>query len=525
MTSVLNFNDWRIDKFFFLIFIIQITFLAWVLFESVGFQVPLIRQILGLFYLLFVPGALLLRILKFHNIETAIVILYSVGLSLATLMFFGLLINTLGSLKIIANPISTSTILLSLLFLVSFLSVLCYIRDRRFKANEMTKINFKLFIKPITLILIFIPFVSIIGTYLMNIYGLNIILLILLVIIGILIVFAGFKGIIPNELHEIAIFSIAISLLLQTTLISNYLWGWDIQFEYFSASLVLTNSFWNSQLSGLTNSTLSIVMLLPIFSKVLSLNLIWVLKIIYPLIYALMPIGLYNIYKKQFGPKIAILASLFFMSFVVFYVEMMQLAREQIAEFFLVLMLLVLFNQKINNVNTSIVLVIFAFAMIVSHYGTAYLFILVLIFVLALSFLSDKFSNYGSIFNILKKEKVTLNFVFLIIVFSLAWYMIVSDSSSLNQLVGVGNNIATNIADLFSPNSAQGTELILSQQSSLIHSLGKYVELRSQVFILIGILAVLKFRNSKLSGEYFNFSIAALILLILSIAVPNFQVQ
>ena len=180
---------------------------------------------------------------------------------------------------------------------------------------------------------IVLPFLSIIGTFLMNYYNQNFLSLLLVILILLIVIYISLKSSIPNYLYYLAIFSISISLLYNTTLISNYMWGGDIQFEYYLANLVLNNSFWNQTNPIGVNGMLSIVMLAPIFSKVLNMNLIWVFKIVYPTIFSLLPVGLFCIYKKQFDNKTAFLSTFFFMAFVVFYVEMMQLARQQIASF------------------------------------------------------------------------------------------------------------------------------------------------------------------------------------------------
>lgn len=50
---------------------------------ALGFDIPILRQIVGFIFLTFVPGVLILRILKIHNIGLIESLLCSVGLSLA----------------------------------------------------------------------------------------------------------------------------------------------------------------------------------------------------------------------------------------------------------------------------------------------------------------------------------------------------------------------------------------------------------------------------------------------------------
>ena len=53
----------------------------------IGINIPFLRDVLGFIYLTFIPGVIILRILKLHEIGSIESFLYSVGLSLATIMF------------------------------------------------------------------------------------------------------------------------------------------------------------------------------------------------------------------------------------------------------------------------------------------------------------------------------------------------------------------------------------------------------------------------------------------------------
>ena len=323
-----------------------------------------------------------------------------------------------------------------------------------------------------------------------------------------------------------AIFSISISLLYNTTLISNYIWGWDIQFEYYLANIVLNSSFWNQTYPLGINGMLSVVILAPIFSKVLNLNMIWVFKIVYPTLFSLLPLGLFCIYKKQFDNKTAFLATFFFMAFVVFYVEMMQLARQQIAELFLVLLLLLMLNENINKLKRSILFVVFSFSLILSHYGISYLFMLVLIGVGALSVLIEKYKFKTNYFSNLRKNdgmKISITFLILFIVFGFAWYMFTSSASNFQSIIHIFDHIMSNITDLLSPASSQGYDLILTKSNSLLHSTAKYVQLIAQVFIALGVLlTVLTSKKTNINSTYLKFAIVAFFILILSIILPFF---
>ena len=88
----------NIKSFLWLIFSIQIFLLVLIGLDSVNIQIPILRQFISFIFLTFIPGILILRILRIHNIGNAETVLYSVGLSIGSLMLIGLFMNTVISL-------------------------------------------------------------------------------------------------------------------------------------------------------------------------------------------------------------------------------------------------------------------------------------------------------------------------------------------------------------------------------------------------------------------------------------------
>ena len=74
-------NDWEIGKFLKLVLAASL-----VTFISIGLDIPVLREVSALVFLSFLPGVLILRVLRVHRISRIEFILYSVGLSLTFLM-------------------------------------------------------------------------------------------------------------------------------------------------------------------------------------------------------------------------------------------------------------------------------------------------------------------------------------------------------------------------------------------------------------------------------------------------------
>ncbi len=535
MINPIQMNNWDIKKFLIVISSIQVLVLGLIILNNYLFPLTAIRQIICFIYLLFVPGILILRILRVHDLENIETLLFTVGLSIVTLMLMGVLINVLYPIIGIRTPFSINSLVITISLLVVILCILSYISDKNY--SKPTYFEIKEIITNQSLFLLIFPFFAIFAAYLMNYYKINIGSIILIFSISLVPILVAFDKIKENY-YYLAIYITSISLLFFVSLISNYLVGGDIVVEYYYSNLVIQNGVWSYNPAvnlGLNvNSMLSIVTLAPVLAKLTNLDLIWIFKIFYQLIYSLVPLGLYKLYKDQTTPKIAFFATFFFMATFSFYSEMILLARQQIAELFFILMLIII-CKKIKNINFSILFLLFSVGLITSHYGLSYFFILYLIsFVLILylaKLLYNKFPYKISVLEIniknLFSNKITKNFILFFIIFSFFWYIYTSNASIFYSILHIGDNIISNIySDFLNPDYAQGVAIIQSSQTP-IYSITKYLHLISQFFITFGLFICLFLRNriNKLnfSGEYLILALTSFLILILSFTVPYFS--
>jgi len=288
-----------------------------------------------------------------------------------------------------------------------------------------------------------------------------------------------------------------------------YITGADIHVEYYFANLVKLTGLWDSAIIGTCNAMLSIVMLAPIFSEICNLNLTWVFKIVYPFVFAFLPLGLYHIYQKQTDEKIAFLSVFYFMSVYTFYVEMMSLARQQIAEIFFMLIILIMISKR-DMLRSHILLVIFGIGLIISHYGISYLFLF--------------FGLAGYVFMIyaLKYKSAMYHYDFLIlyIVFALSWYMYASSGSAFETIVGIGSHIYNTI--FTEVLTTKATTLAVSKSAFITGQILRVLYLTSLFFVLVGFVKILIKRvvQRKETGfyeEYMSFSVICFAILTASV--------
>ncbi len=544
----LQINDWPIAGF--LKVILGIQFAVWLVIglDVLGWQIPGLRQVVVLIYLSYVPGIIILRILRLHKLGKVETLLYSVGLSVAAVMFTGLLMNACYPLFGISRPISVIPLVITISILVLTLCVVSYIRDRDFADTEYFNVSNVL--SPQVLLLCCIPFISVVGTYLVNFYHNNILLLFLIVVIIMVVFLAGINKYFHKDLYPWIILVIAISLVFYRSLLTMYISGTDIHGEYYYSNLVIKNGVWNAELSSAYNSVLSVIMLAPITSIICSIDLTWVYKLLYPLLLALAALGLFRLFQKQTDARIAFLGSFFFMATVNFYTDLPTMMRQVVATFFLVLLVLMVVEKNIAGVKRFFLLIIFSVSLVVSHYGLSYIVMLCFlgawfIFVLDLHVLPRKLIDiYHSRFQKRKSYRtesisssssrvykvISLIFVIIFAALAYAWYTSVSGSIMVHHMTSYLRQILGSIpTDLYVGPAETTKQLVTGNlpatpMESLFILIRFPTRMAVYLFIVTGFFVVwFKQKEFKFSNEFFYLTIPMLIIYLGTIQLPFFK--
>lgn len=208
--------------------------------------------------------------------------------------------------------------------------------------------------------------------------------------------------------------------MLHRALITNNLLGYDIHLEYYIAKLTMTQGCWDPFFPTAVNSCISLTILPPILAYCTKIELAWVLKLIYPFIFANVPVVIFKLYKKRLGVKGAALASFLFIVQFVFFSEMLGLARQQVAELMAMLSLYYATDQY-DRLTNRILGVLFLFATALSHYGLT--LILLLIVSLAVLFFRE-----------VRRYKV---FLLILLVFTLAWQSYTAGGTVVDSVAGL----------------------------------------------------------------------------------------
>ncbi|WP_324735229.1 DUF2206 domain-containing protein [Thermococcus sp. SY098] len=349
---------------------IQISFIGAIGLEKLDINIPYLRQIIGFIYLTFVPGVLLLGILKIDNIDFVEYILYSVGLSLSFLMLVGII-------RIIFQQ--TTNIIITLIILTTFLVFFYVLNNNNNDYHITININTSNIVPTIIklLILLLLPIISFLGSYLLRVYNNNTITLSLFFIISLIPLLVSLSKQ-SQKNYPLILWTITFSLTFYSSLSGVFPHVTDNVHEY--AFLVSTNKAQNSiemlHISSALASMGSVSVLIPLFKNICETEIIWIYRIGVPLLFSFIPPGLYKLfYKINVDKKLSFFSSFFFLSMFISFLWSSVTMKMTLAGLFMLLLILLMFEENINISKKSILNAVFMFSLIISHYGTAYIFL------------------------------------------------------------------------------------------------------------------------------------------------------
>ena len=341
-------------------------------------DIPIWRQVLGFVTFTTVPGLLILHALKLDRVSLTEKVVLSVALSISFLMFAGLLINWAYFGLGYETPLSTPSLVLSFSAILVVLAIIARLRNKD-SLLHLSDIRLDTKEKALLIPPSIFPLLSILGMDIMNTTDNNIVLMILLFLIpSYAILIAAIHDKVPERTYPPMIFLISISLLLLLSLRSTHIIGADVHLTYNLFQLTSAEEHWHLFEFNAYNACLSISLLPAIYQSLISIDSEYLFKILFSLLFSISPLVVYVISRKYIGNFYAFLASLLFMSQIVFLNTALN-ARTNIAILFFSLAIMVLFRKGIDKFRNRLLFVILSACCIVSHYSTTYIFLFVLV--------------------------------------------------------------------------------------------------------------------------------------------------
>lgn len=447
-------------KIFIFTITLQIALIALIFSDYLGINylgikyLHLLREIIGFFYLTFIPGMIILQLINLKKIDFTRFILFSMGLSIFFAMSSVYLLNEVLLFLNDATPLTTFSILAFFSILIPFLLVASQ-KLNRYTIFELS-INYRFFektgFKLIFFTLLLLPILSIFGTYLLNFHDTNLILLILLITIVFHIILFSFLEF-PSFYYPFSIFIISISILLMGALRSNHLLGIDIHNEFYVFQSIFNSSKWALLNYSTFDACLSISILPTIYAKIMGMNPEFLFKILYSLFFAFSPLIVYNISKDYLGKSYAFYAAMFFISQSTFFFSYLN-CRTSIGLLFFGFSILAILSTDLPIMKKKFLFICFILGCVLSHYATTYLFMWLLLSAFIILEIASK------LFKIELKEKFTLEILFLLFSLIVVWYSQLTGApfySSINIL----KTTILNLQGLFDSDTSKGVPALM----------------------------------------------------------------
>jgi len=516
----LKLNDCGINRFLVVVSVFQLIVLGLFLLAMNGVNLPFLTPLVGLLEALFLPGLIILRILRLHHLDFSRVILYSVGLSIAYLMALGLFMNSVYPLLGIERPLDAVPSVLTVIISIFILGAVAYIRDRKYTEVRGIKRSFEM--SPTIVFLLLLPVLAVLGTMMVNADRGNIVLMCLMLLLAAVPIMGFSKKWLPENLYPMAVLAVALALVWHRSLISNYLWGADILGEFACFRTVLQNGVWSSTTANLIpayNATLSVTVFPAMLSNMLQVDGLLIFKWVFPVVLALVPLVMYTTLKTQFSARTALLSAFMVMALYTFYTTFLGTEKQLIATLFLSLFLLAVTDKKLTSANRVIMPSVFGLGVVVSHYSTAFLLAVTIPAALVI------------IAVIRRRIQASLLIVAVIVLLAaVSWYWFNANGAAVKQFVGMGDTALTAQTAVID-NATQGhlaeSHRLIAEGSSNMPSTLRYLYLFTQGLIVIG--AAVNFnrwfvkRDDTLSDEFMAFSVLFAGLLFLELVLPQFS--
>lgn len=472
---------------------------------------PILISPFSLILVLVVPGACLYMILTQSNKVDSDMLVYGVGLSAALLMVLGVLL-VISSRMVGFRTFSPSSVLVGYTIM---LVGICIGVEKRVPGNDI-EIALPTAVRPYLLVTIAAS--AGIGAITVSNGQTNRFVLIGLALIVVAYVIGMF-----HPIHRVGLlYFLGLGLLLHNTLITEYfLWG-DQAAEAILVKNVLQMGHWNPSNLPYANKRvmLRIVILHPMHILLTGLDMRFAFKIIHPLLFATAPVALYQTFKDRGRPNTGYVAAGSLMFFFGFFTVLSRNTRTASAILFMILFMKVLLDIELNDQIRTILLIVFGSSVFVSHYGTGYMFLAMLVggFILTIGYQSLIERSYR------KQEEFPIYPVLIIGLISYSWYSYVSvQSVAFNTLVGFVSSLILKIQNgFFQPTNSATAQYATTTYSST--SLSGIKLLTALLFLLIGLgwlSAVIQSRNSQDQVEA-NISYLAISAVAGSLAVITF---
>lgn len=333
----------------------------------------------------FVPGMLVLSAVLQDRVLGPRFLVYSFGVSLLSLMLLGLLMNLTLPAVGVDRPLAFFPVLTAVTCLILILAVCAiWIAPNMDRAITMPSL-----FQPVPLAIALIPVLCILGTLLINRFGNNWLLVIVLIVVAFLPLAAVLF--IDSKWHSFGIWAISVGVLYHTTLIAG---------STFPGNPVVVRiarmgrwdpgppTGWHPDAGGpLSTELLQHGTIFPMFALLNDIDIMTQMVVVNPFFVSFIPLVLFLAFRTYLQSKLAFLAAAIFVFSHPFMIQYPTAGRVATPVFFLALFALVITDSEVTPTIKITLAQGFLLGVVFTHYGTSYFVMMALVGALILVFL------------------------------------------------------------------------------------------------------------------------------------------
>ena len=325
--------------------------------------------------LLVIPGIILLRTLRVPGAAIAANCVYVPAASIVVLIGSGLATDLIGLLIGISAPLRAAPLLIAL-------EIICAVLLAAGRsAPPETQIRWDMLERPLGLIWpVILPLVGAAGALRLNSGHSNVIaiLAIFLVITSLLVIFLRVPWY-DDAFLIVVLFAGALALMWSFSLRGDLVYGYDISNEYYSLTQTVTTGVWHfSHASDAYGAMLSLTILPAELHELSGVQTLFIFKVIYPVIGALFPVGIFCFARRLLAGRWAFMAACLVIMQQTLFQQFTALARQEIATVLFVVLIAAIFDTAQPRRSRWVFVCLISLGIVLCHYSTAYMAIPVL---------------------------------------------------------------------------------------------------------------------------------------------------
>ncbi len=326
-------------------------------------------RVVAVLLLAVLPGQLLLRALRVPAASVARYVAYLPCASIAILIATGLVVDLVGPLLGVHEPLRRWPLLIGLNLVIVALAHL----GRRAAPSCELKISGLIghvhWFWPLLL-----PLTSVVAAGRLDNGDGNVLAFVVLIGVAVIIPVCTVLG---NRLHRsqtsLILYGSGLALMLLTSMRSSYVIGFDINSEYFDFHQTVVNGFWHLGHLSAYEAMLSLTVFPASLHAFVSGQDVWVFKLGYPALFAFFPVAVFELGTRFLSRRAAVVASAIVIVQAYFFQQQPEIARQELALLIFAGIMGALLDSSLGKWPQLGLVSALGMTLVVCHYSTTYI--------------------------------------------------------------------------------------------------------------------------------------------------------